>query len=45
VKKYKFEDPDFVVVTFDDEKTSVKIIEKKIKESGNPVKGDAVYLP
>jgi len=36
VKKYKFEDPDFVVVTFDDEKHRSRSLRKKLKKAVTP---------
>jgi hypothetical protein len=33
-----------VIIAFDDEKTSVEVIEKKLKEGTFPVKGNPVYL-
>jgi hypothetical protein len=38
------ERPDGLVITFDDEQTSVDVIVQKLKQGGNPVEGAPVFL-
>ncbi|MCE5210756.1 MAG: hypothetical protein LLG40_04305 [Deltaproteobacteria bacterium] len=44
VKKYQFENNDTLVVTFDDEITTLDTIINELKKGGKTVKGKPVYL-
>jgi hypothetical protein len=44
VKKHKNEGHDLLIITFDDEKTTVNIIVNELKKEKFNVNGDPVYL-
>ena len=44
VKKYEFKANDLLIVTFDDEITTINIIIDELKKGKEKVSGDPVYL-
>jgi len=44
VKKFDFEKKDFVIITFDDEMTTLEIIIHELDKQGNKIKDKPVYL-
>jgi hypothetical protein len=44
VKKYEFKDNDLLIITFNDEITTLKIIVDELKKGKDKVNGDPVYL-
>jgi hypothetical protein len=44
VKKYKNDSRDLLIITFDDEKTTVGIIVQELKKDNFTVNGNPVYL-
>ena len=44
VKKFDFEKKDFVIITFDDEMTTLEIIIHELDKKGNKIKNKPVYL-
>jgi len=44
VQAHRLEGPDGLVITFDDDKTSLEVIVRKLKQGGNRVEGKPVFL-